>query len=229
MQAVSAISRRGSSAAGGEASTSSSDTRGEVRGLALDLAADDDPLQPGQLEADQAGDELGVAEEDPGVGLGEDVFEQRAAVGGVDRDLDRAGAEDPEPARDELRDVAHHHRAAVAGLDPPGAQGAGDAAAAGVDLTDRGVAGAGAQQRVVGVAGDRGVERLGHRRRRGESVRHRCLRRRMKAGSTVREEKRQPASVRRKVSRTSPSHFGSSMTTGSDSSPSSRSWRKLIM
>src|SRR5262249_45154957 len=119
------------------------------------------------------------------------------------------------------------HRAAVAALDPPAAECAGDAAAAGVDLADRRLAAFATQERMVGVALDGGVERSRHRRRRGEGVAAHRSRLRTKAVVAGREEKRPPSWVSRKRSCSSPPHFGTSIGTGNVSSPSARSWRKL--
>jgi hypothetical protein len=58
----------------------------------------------------------------------EDVGDARAARRVVDRHLDRARAEDPEPRVEELRARRHHHRDAIARLDPELLQPGGEAA-----------------------------------------------------------------------------------------------------
>ena len=125
---------------------------------------DHDPLEARQVERREAVDEPGVAHEHAGAGLAEDVLQQRAALRRVHRDLDARRPRDAEPHGDELRDVGHHDRDAIARLDPPAAQGAGEAPAPGLQLADGHVAAAAPEQRVRPVPLDGRVEHAGQRR-----------------------------------------------------------------
>ena len=89
---------------------------------------------------------------------------QRAALRGVHRDLDARRPRDAEPHGDELRDVGHHDRDAIARLDAPAPERPGEAPAPGLELADGHVAAAAPEQRVRAVPLDGRVEHAGQRR-----------------------------------------------------------------
>jgi hypothetical protein len=122
---------------------------GQVR---VRRSADDHPFQLGGVQPGHKRQELGVTEEDPRAGLGEDVLQKRATVGAVDRHLDRPAPHDAEPHVEELRNVGHHHRDAIAGRHPPLHQRGGHPMAGRRQLTGRRVAPRTPQERVVGVS-----------------------------------------------------------------------------
>ena len=107
-----------------------------VRALALARLVHDHVLERGQLALDQvqAVEVLVRDEELLGLDQVDRPAEEVALVGGVDRAHDGAGLEDPEPHRDELLAVGHHHADRLARLNAAGDERVGDPVGAGVDL-----------------------------------------------------------------------------------------------
>ena len=84
-------------------------------------------------DARDHGNELGIQHHGRHACAGDDVGQNVAPIGGVDRHLDDAELGGGEPDEDVRRHVLHHHGAAVTGLDAARRKAGGDAVGLAVD------------------------------------------------------------------------------------------------
>ena len=99
------------------------------------IAGDDEGAEAGAAVGDARhhGHELGIQHHRRHPRAGDDMGEDVAPVGGVDRHLDDAELGGGEPDEDVRRRVLHHHGAALAGLDAARGETLGDAVGLAVD------------------------------------------------------------------------------------------------
>ena len=139
-------------------------------GVRRRLTAHDDALERGQLQPRQRGRRTRRRRSARGRRTRRGCARAAGRGGPSAPAPRRARARDAEPGRDELRDVAHHYRHAVARLDAPGAQRAATLRLPACSSPTVDVAPGAAQQHVAGVALDRRIE---NRRQRGGNRVHR--------------------------------------------------------